>query len=182
MKHSSLKHLTIYMVAIIGYWSIIECLSISFEYGIVSFFPFTMISRRIISIRWPINTDSWMAQKSASNDILSEGSHILIYHSSYSRVERITIVKTLQLMIERYMDGFLASTAERVQAIQTVASVSLLLFVFPFAIDIVDQLATPQVALLEIAIIVAIAAIEPAWWFLRYWIKRTGRSGVKDHE
>jgi len=182
MKHSNLKHLTIYALTIIGYWSIVKFLPINFEYGIVIFFPFILISRKIISIRWPINIDSWMAQKSASNDILSEGSHILIYHSSYSRVERITIVKTLQLMIERYMDGFLASTAERVQAIQTVASVSLLLFLFPFAIDIVDQLATPQAALLEIAIIVAIAAIEPVWWFLRYWIKRTGRSGVKDHE
>ena len=176
MKHSNLKHLTIYALTIIGYWSIVNLLPISFEYGIVIFLPFILTSRKVISIRWPINIDSWVAQKAASQNILSEGGkNILIHHSSYSRVERITIVKTLQLMIERYMDGFLASTAERVQAIQTVASVSLLLFLFPFAIDIVDQLATPQAALLEIAIIVAIAAIEPAWWFLRYWIKN--RSG-----
>ena len=176
MKSSNLKHLIIYALVIIGYWGVISLSPISFEYGIIAFLPFTFISRRLISIRWTIDTDPWIVRKSASSDILMERSPILIHHSSYSYTERITIIKALQLMIERYMDGFLAATAERVQAFQTVASVSLLLFLIPFAIDIIDQLATPREALPRIAVIVTIAAIEPVWWFLRYWIKKSSRS------
>lgn len=176
MKSRNLKHLIIYVLVIIGYWGIIGLSPISFEYGAIAFLPFTLISRRLISIRWPMDTDPWIVRKPASNDILMERSHILIHRSSYSHTERVTIIKALQLMIERYMDGFLAATAERVQAFQTVASVSLLLFLIPFAIDIIDQLATPREALPRIGVIVTIAAIEPVWWFLRYWIKKSRRS------
>lgn len=177
MKSSNLKHLIIYALVIIGYWGIVSFSPISFEYGVIAFLPFTLISKRLISIRWPMDTDPWIVQKSASNDILMERSYILVHYSSYSYAERVTTTKTLQLMIERYMDGFLAATAERVQAFQTIASVSLLLFLIPFAIDIIDQLATPREALPRIAVIVTIAAIEPVWWFLRYWIKKFGRPG-----
>lgn len=178
MKYSNLKHLIIYALVIIGYWSIVGFSPITFEYGAIAFFPFTLISRRLISIRWPINTDFWITRKAASNDMLLDGGKtVLIHHSIYSHTERITIIKILQLMIEGYMDGFLAATAERVQAIQTVASVLLLLFLIPFAIDIIDQLATPRDALPRIAVIVTIAAIEPVWWFLRYWVKNSSRSG-----
>lgn len=162
MKHSNLKHLIIYALVIIGYWSIVGFSLISFEYGAIAFFPFALISRRLISIRWPINADFWITRKAASNDMLLDGGqNVLIHYSSYSHTERITTKRTLQLMIERYMDGFLAATAERVQAIQTVASVLLLLFLIPFAMDIINQLATPRDALPKVGVIVAIAAIEP---------------------
>lgn len=177
IQHSNLRHLIIYTLAIIGYWSIVSFSPISFEYGIIAFLPFALISRRLISIRWPINTDFWIARKAASNDMLLDGGqNVLVHHSVYSHTERITTKRTLQLVIERYMDGFLAATAERVQAFQTVASVCLLLFLIPFAIDIINQLATPRDALPRIAVIVTIAAIEPVWWFLRHLIKESSRS------
>ena len=103
--------------------------------------------------------------------------HFTVYHSSYSCVERITIVKVLQLVIERYMDGFLAATTERVQAIQTTASLFLLVFLVPFAVDIIGQLATPLDALSEIVAVVLLVATAPVWWLLRYWIKKFGRPG-----
>ena len=101
---------------------------------------------------------------------------MMIHYSSYSYAERITTIKTLQLMIERYMDGFLAATTERVQAIQTTASLFLLVFLVPFAVDIIGQLATPLDALPEIATIVLLVATAPVWWFLRYWIEKSSRS------
>lgn len=177
MKHNNLKHLTIYALVIIGYWSIISLLSISPLYGTIAFFPFTLISSRIISIRWPINTYSRIAKKVASNEVLSEvGRYVSVYRSSYSHVERITTLKILQLVIEKYVDKFLAATAERIQAFQTYTLVFGYLFILVLIVRIVIQQTTSRA---DIVVIVIIAAAEPVWQFLRYRPNRSAeRAGT----
>lgn len=176
----NLKHLTIYTLVIIGYWFIIELLPISVEYGIVAFLPFTLISSKIISTRWPITACSLNNKEAVSSStLMRDRKSTLVYHSSYSHVERMTIIKTLQQVIERCMDKFWATHVERVQALQTFTLVFILLVSFLSVIRIIGQQVTPRNALLDIAAIVIIAIAAPSWWLVRSRIKNRSRKGVR---
>ena len=173
----NLKHLTIYTLVTIGYWIIIRFSPISFDYGIVAFFPFTLISSKIISTKWPIGTCYGKTKKVVySSTSIKKDKPASVYHSSYSHVERMTTVKTLQQVIEKCIDKFLAARVERIQALQTFTLVFILLVSFLSAIKIIAQQITTKDALLNIAAVVAIAVVAPSWWFVRGWIKdRSGK-------
>ena len=175
MKYN-LKHLTIYTLVTIGYWVIIKFLPISFDYGIVAFFPFTLISSKIISTKWPIDTCYGKTKRAVYGSILiNKYKPSSVYHSSYSHVERMTTVKTLQQVIEKCMDKFWAARVARIQALQTFTLVFILLVSFLSAIKIVSQQITTKDASLNIAAVVIIAVAAPSWWFVCGWIKN--RSG-----